>query len=487
MTTTPACPSYPRPHTTKPFLESTFGAFWPDTVPGRPRLLSGALAVGLFAAVVVPYRDQGIGMFAVFAAVVAVVVASHRRLRAPRQLAAVGLCLLLGSIVVLRDADWIVALCVLAGVAVASAVLVDVRSFTSLAVASVAVPLAALRDIPWLARSIQPGRASTHSWAVIRTVVMSVGLAWVFGALFASADALFSEWVDAVIPDWSVASAVARFWVLVGVAGATLAFAYVGINPPRHPTPSALKPVTRTFEWLLPVAVVVAIFATFVLAQLTVMFGGHGYLARTTGITYADYVHQGFGQMTVATVLTLGVVAAAVAKAPRATPHERQVLRAVLGLLCAFALVVVASAIYRMHVYEQAYGFTRLRLLVTFFEAWLGLLLGLVLVAGIRLRGVWVPMATVVTGAVTLLALAWLNPDAYIASQNVQRFEQTGKIDVSYLGSLSGDAAPALSGLPRNVMPCPVASTTDDDWLAWNLGRQRAAHSRQTKLACPAS
>lgn len=43
-------------------------------------------------------------------------------------------------------------------------------------------------------------------------------------------------------------------------------------------------------------------------------------------------------------------------------------LRVLLGLLCCLTLVVVASALYRLHVYEQAYGFTELRLLVSFFE-----------------------------------------------------------------------------------------------------------------------
>ena len=33
--------------------------------------------------------------------------------------------------------------------------------------------------------------------------------------------------------------------------------------------------------------------------------GGHDYVRRVTGLTYADYVHQGFGQLTIATLLTL--------------------------------------------------------------------------------------------------------------------------------------------------------------------------------------
>ena len=50
--------------------------------------------------------------------------------------------------------------------------------------------------------------------------------------------------------------------------------------------------------------------------------------------------------------------------------------------LCALTLVVVASALYRMHVYQDAYGFTRLRLLVDVFEGWLGVLVLATMVGG---------------------------------------------------------------------------------------------------------
>lgn len=469
----PGLPATPKP-APAPLLEWIFGSFWPDRVRARPRLLLAAVLVGAAAALVVPGRSPGLGLFLVFAAVAGVVVASARRLRTPSSLAAAGLCLLLGSSVFLRDAEWVVALCVLAAVAVAATVLVGADSFLAVAESAVAVPLAALRCLPWVGRSLVAGRPGTTGWSVVRTVALSVVLAAVFGGLFASADAVFSSWVDAVVPDLTLDSLAARVLLLAVVAGATLAFTYLGLNPPRPARTPAATPVSRAFEWLLPVGIVVALFTAFVAAQLTVVFGGHEYVARAAGVTYADYVHQGFAQMCVATVLTLGVIAAAVAKAPRATERERLVLRGVLGALGVLALVVVASALYRMHVYEQAYGFTRLRLLVSFFEGWLGLLLALVLAAGVRWRGGWLPRASVLTGAVTLLALAALNPDSYIASHNVERYRDTGKIDTSYLAGLSADAAPAFTGLPADVAACVLSRPEHDDWLAWNLGRSRA-------------
>ncbi|MCF2939417.1 DUF4173 domain-containing protein [Paenibacillus alkaliterrae] len=45
------------------------------------------------------------------------------------------------------------------------------------------------------------------------------------------------------------------------------------------------------------------------------------------------------------------------------------------------------------------------------------------------------------------MTLNYANFDARIAEKNSERYEQTGKIDVSYLGRLSADAAPALQKL----------------------------------------
>ena len=149
------------------------------------------------------------------------------------------------------------------------------------------------------------------------------------------------------------------------------------------------------------------------------MFGGHDYLQRTTGLTYADYVHEGFGQLTVATILTLTVVAWA---ARKADPGPRRDLA--LGALCVMTIVVVVSALYRMHLYEEAYGFTRLRLLVSVFEGWLGVVVLLVLVAGVvggRLAG----PGRGPLGAVGLLGLALVNPDLYIAEHNIARVATT--------------------------------------------------------------
>lgn len=462
----------------RPVLDSVFGDLWPEReVAASPRLVGLALAVGALAATVLPFRNLGIGTFIVFAAVAATVAWPRLGELTSYQRGSAVLALLLLTPLFLRDAAWIALVCLLASGAVAAAALVQARSVPGLLASAAAVPLAGIRGLPWLGRSATaPGRVAVAAPA-LRTAAVSVVLVLVFGALFASADAVFAQWVEAVVPDLTVDTLLLRALLLCLVGGLTLAGAYVALNPPRVDRlalPAAM-PVRRPFEWLVPVVAVVAVYAVFVAAQLTVMFGGHAYLRRTTGLTYAEYVHQGFGQLTVATILTLMVVALAARRAPRKEARDRTLLRLVLGVLCTLTLVVVASALFRMHVYEEAYGYTRLRLLVSVFEAWLGLVVLLVVVAGVRLDGRWVPRTAVLTGAGALLLLAALNPDAYIAERNVERYVETGKVDWSYLGALSADAVPALTSLPAVAQACVLEPQPDrDDWLEWNLGRARA-------------
>lgn len=475
-------PSFASPVPPRPLVDAVFGDVWPDpATPGRPRLVAVAAAVGLLAALLVPFRAPGLAAFLSLVAVTGVVAAVDRRLTSTSHLAAGLLCLLLASTVMLRDAVWVAVLCLVAAFAVGAAVIAGGRSSLGLIGSAAAIPLAGLRGLPWLGRSLRASgvadRPAVAWWTLLRTSAVSLLLLVVFVALFASADAVFAHWVGALVPDLSLGTAFARGFVFLAFAGLTLCGVFVALCPPeveRLSVPAG-RPVDRAFEWVVPVGLVVGVFGVFVLAQLTAMFGGHEYLRRTTGLTYAEYVHQGFGQLTLATFLTLGVVAVTVWKAPRAATGDRLLLRVLLGALCALTLVVVASALYRMHVYEQAYGFTRLRLLVSLFEAWLGVVVVLVLAAGVSLRGRWLPWAALLTGAAMLLGLAALNPDAYIAERNIERFRQTGRVDWYYLGGLSADAVPALSELPARDRACVLrAQPRHDDWLAWNLGRARA-------------
>ncbi|THV10069.1 DUF4173 domain-containing protein [Nocardioides caeni] len=483
--TSPVSPVSPAPAESRPvttpstpsLLDDVFDALWAGRdVPARIGLLAGALAVGLLAAIVIPDRDFGLGTSLVLLAGGAVVLTASPQRRDPFTLACAALCAALAVVPTVRDAEWIAVLSVLAGGLVCVVGVTRGRTLPGFVLSALAWPLAGLRGLPWLGRTLSGLVGLGHGAALLRTVVWSVLGLVVFGLLFASADALLAEWVDAVVPDLTADLFVARIFVTVFVAGAVLAAAYVALNPPTVDRVGERRAVTRRYEWLAPVGVVIAVFAAFLTAQATVVFGGHDYLRRTTGLTYADYVHQGFGQLTVATALTLVVIWAAARKAPRETAADRAWLRGSLGLLCVLTLVVVASALHRMALYQEAYGFTRLRLLVDVFEGWLGLLVLAVLVSGIALNGRWLARFALLTGVAAVLGIAAINPDAWIARHNLDRYESDGKVDWTYLQGLSEDAVPEYDDLPAIERACALFGRhlSDDDWLEWNLGRARA-------------
>ena len=479
---TPGAPGAKLPSVAAAPTAGTLDWLWPERpLPPQPVAVLGSLAIGAWAALTWPGRSIGlaVGLTLLTAGALMWWIARYRRHRWAAACAI--LAALLASTTMLRDALGVVALAVLVGVVVAAVGMTLGRSFISIPASVVSWPLSAIRGLPLLGRTISATSRMSILWPVLRTAGVSLVALAVFGGLFASGDAVFGTWADAIIPDIGWDTIVLRTFLLALIAGIVLTGAYLALNPPQVENTQipARTPAAHAWEWAVPVALVVAVVAGFLVAQGAAMWGGHEYLRSTTGLTYAQYVHQGFGQLTAATFLTLVVVALTMRVARRETRGERILLRVLLGTLCLLTLAVVASALYRMALYQQAYGYTVLRLFVDGFELWLGLVVVLVLGAGIRLSGRWLARAVLVSAAAFTLVFAAMNPDAWVAQRNIDRFEAGRSLDTLYLSTLSADATPTLvGGLPGEVIRCMVAARSHtrpwDDPLAWNLGRHRA-------------
>jgi hypothetical protein len=209
-----------------------------------------------------------------------------------------------------------------------------------------------------------------------------------------------------------------------------------------------------------------------VVVQLAVLFGGHDHVLETSGLTYAEYARRGFWELLWAGALTLTVIgiAAAVAATPRRA--HRVLLRALLGALCLLTLVILASALHRLRLYEDAFGLTRARLGAEGVILWLGgafVLVGLAPLVRRRL-----PAIAVAGTAAALIAFSAADPDRLIAQRNVEHWHETGRIDLVYLSGLSADAVPVLDGLPEPLRTLALPEVPDDPWSSANRSRARA-------------
>jgi hypothetical protein len=392
-------------------------------------LATGAAA--LAAAVLLPAAPPGIGV-ALVAVLVAVAVG-----RRPWPLA-------FAVVPVLRDAEWLVAVDLAAGIVLTSLVLAGGETLGQLARGAAAF-VTRLPRVPRLVHLPDAGRLGPAAYGTVLGGVLAVP----FAALFWSADGAFAAVAQRALPADDLLPG--RAVVFVGVALVTAGFYAAAHGGPARAGGDPRRRLGRT-ETSIALGLVCTLFAAFVLVQLAVLFGGHDRVLRTAGLTYAEYARSGFWELLAVAALALVVIAAA--RRWGAAP------RPLLAVLAALCLVVVASSLRRMGLYEDAYGFTRLRVSVQAIDLWLGGLLLLAL-APARLA----PRAAVAWTGVALAAFTVANPDLLIARHNVDRWRATGRLDARYLESLSADAAPALRGVPGVDVP----RRRPGPWSSWSL------------------
>ena len=221
--------------------------------------------------------------------------------------------------------------------------------------------------------------------AAVVPVARGIGLVGIvtvpFAALLISADAAFAAIADGIpfpATDLWPARGVVFVVVLAGALGLGLVrreqFRQLSLERSR-----ALRPI----EWMLPLGALVALFVAFVGVQVTVLFGGRDHVLRTTGLTYAEYARSGYWQLLATAVLTLAVIAAALRLADTPRRSHRVILRALLAALCGLTLVLLASALHRLDLYESAFGLTRLRLTAEAFAWGLAGFFALIVLAGV--------------------------------------------------------------------------------------------------------
>lgn len=316
-------------------------------------------------------------------------------------------------------------------------------------------PLTILHDSnQWFKRMKINHQHATLVGAVLRGLMITLPILLVFGILLASADAIFGDMLSNslswLLPD-NLNSLIAQAVLISFLTWLTMVLFKVllfgqFVNPPmidekRKPTLFSLSMI----ETGMVLGSVDALFFAFVVVQAKYLFGGESNIT-VQGYTYSEYARRGFFELLAVSAMTMALVVVLDWLTLR-HPKQDKIFRVLTFGLIGLTVVMLVAAFMRLDLYEDAYGFTRLRVMTKVFMVWLALLFA-ILVADIVIRHkriFWV--GCMVTGMGFVLSLNVMNLDGFIASHNIDYYEATGKLDIPYLLTLSNDAIPTIAVL----------------------------------------
>jgi hypothetical protein len=263
---------------------------------------------------------------------------------------------------------------------------------------------------------------------------------------------------------------------------------------------AAAEPLTRvdgpmwrlgSTEGLVVLSVLDAIFAAFAVAQAMAATGAAGHTLRAAGVTYADYARSGFFQL----LWVAGITAVLLILFSRITGLTERTTRRAFQVLAqiaiALTLLIVFVAFRRLSLYEEAYGFTMLRLYSHIFAVWIAIVFLLLAAetAGLFPRRRWLVGATSISAMALLLAMNLVNPEAIVVNLNLDHARITHKMDPQYLAELSSDATPTLlanrslvdQSIGRDItrVACAGPHSYSASLAAFNLSDAAAATARR--------
>ncbi len=487
-----------------------------------------ALLLGIFADRLFTGRSPGISAIVWVAASLAALGWLSARERRPPTRANVwlaGAALLLAGCLALRVTPVLV---LLNGVAVAGLLVLLVAHYRGPAVFEFSVfhlvgtwfqallriagaaPLPAAQAL----RSLPLRRAGvTTALPVARGFVLAVPVVLGFGGLLMSADQVFASYVSDTFTfrlPFDTGSLINHTFVALVVAWVSAGGMLVAISGPPASTVREILPAEGDTQRLYPryvsgpllgfteaVTVLVLVdllFGTFMLVQGAYFFGGLDSLDRT-GMTYADYARRGFFELVTVACLALALLGSLALATRRATAVRRHGFNGLSLAMVALVLGMLVSAFQRMLLYEEAYGFTRLRVYTHSFMIWLAAVLVLYGVALLLDRAKVFVWGAIIAALLYLAGLNVANPDALIARANIERYQVSGALDDEYLASLSADATPVVRDSLVHLGPDPRANilhalrlqrealleqAAAEGWPAWNLARARALAALET-------
>ncbi len=359
-------------------------------------------------------------------------------------------------------------------------------------------PLLLFKDINWKRAQ------GAARWGVVglRGALLAFPFLLVFGALLMGADPVFSRLVyhqlHINLPRLLSHTLLMLFfaWIVGGFLRGILGPDSTPVNWPERPERFG----AGAAELAIALGLLDALFFAFVAVQFRYLFGGTRRVMITPHLTYAQYARHGFFELTAVIALALPLLLAAhwLRRPGEAAAPGSRWFAWPAGAMAGLLFIILASALFRMRLYQLTYGLTEPRFYTTAFMVWLGLLLGWFIWTVLRERRQRFAFGALVSALAAIVILQAVNPAALVAKSDIQRALAGKKYDAGYIARLGSDAAPAIAaGLPKLPLPARCAMLQRfaldlktqaqrphwSDWRTWNWSRRRARKLERQALA----
>ena len=224
------------------------------------------------------------------------------------------------------------------------------------------------------------------------------------------------------------------------------------------------------------------VYTLFVIIQFKYLFAGSD---LPEGLTYAKYARKGFFELLTLTGVNIVIILFTVKLTKHLDSKWCMLTKVLCHYLCAVTIILLISSFYRMMLYTESDGLTRLRFFVLgflIFEAF-GLLITFLYIARPKFN---IALTYIVIAIVYYTLLNLVPTDNIIAKNQIDKYLNGERGDLTYVFTLSADVSPAIQVLYektddeqlKNQIVTFIDKKTSSDipkrWQRYNLSTEQA-------------
>lgn len=293
--------------------------------------------------------------------------------------------------------------------------------------------------------------------AYLRGLFLALPILLLFAVLLAAADPVFGAKIFGIF-DWfefdEIGEYLFRLFYVFLLAYLLLGVYFFGlVKSAEFHKETQNEPQDKTLLGTIEAGVILGtvnlLFLSFVLVQLTYFFGGDQNVTLE-GFTYAEYARRGFFELLAVAVISGFLFYLLSCITERKDKIHKWIFTGLSLILVVLVAIILISAYTRLTLYEDAYGFTRLRTFTHVFMIWTGGILLTLSVLEVSQKMKHLPFFLILALMLFGLTINILNVDSFIVGQNIQRginrpdIDAEDKLDSAYLAELSFDSIPPL-------------------------------------------